>query len=294
MHTGFLLWREFGHMDRSYLVWAASHDMEEPIFKFARPEVISSFMRMIWAQLKMPKRQRITDQSWQASDEALVSGSCYLFWSGHSMRHVLPTLAAVFGDAKERRDYLGRWHVGLQQSSDYVHTCKQIAHDVQKLICDKLSGGKPGYDERELFDELSRWLLKQGVDTPEPLIKPHRILRKVQGCFVLNQKWPLLVDEGLACCPSRLRCCSQIRASQGESPFWVSVSRHSGHRRLYMRGGCWVSSSSCHQAVEIWEVTPTVADSFCKLCYRDPHAEISSSSGESSSTDLAEAQRDDY
>ena len=294
MQTGYLLWREFGHLDRSYLVWMSSHDLEEPIFKYARPEAISGFMRMVWSQLKIPRRQRVTDQIWHPSDEMLVANPCFLFWGGHSMRHVLPTLAAVFGEPKERRDYLGRWHVGLHQSADYVHTCKQIVHDVQRLTCDKLSGGRPGYDESELFTELFQWLQGRGVDAPEPLIKPHRILRKVQGCFVLNQRWPLLKDAGVGLLPAPPDVITADPTPQGgESPFWISVSRHSGHRRLHIRDRCWVSPSSCFQVVDAWEVTPTVADSFCKLCYRDSNTEDSSSSGESSSTDLGADQEDE-
>lgn len=39
----------------------------------------------------------------------------------------------------------------IHQSSDYIHTCRQIVHDIQRRVCDKLSGGRPGYDEDELF-----------------------------------------------------------------------------------------------------------------------------------------------
>ena len=152
MQVGLNLWKSFGRENRSYLVWTASHDLVEPIYKYAKPENVANYMRLIWNQLRVPRRAKVTDSRWQASQDPLVRGSCYLFWSGHSMRHVLPTLAAVFGEPKERRDYLGRWHVGLQQSSDYVHTCRQIVHGVQQLVGDKLSGGSPGYEEDELLD----------------------------------------------------------------------------------------------------------------------------------------------
>ena len=142
-------------MNRTFLLWFATRDLMEPVFKFARPDVISNYMRLVWRLLRVPDRP-LGEQRWRATDAQLVGDSCYLFWSGHSMRHFLPTLAAVFGEPKERRDYLGRWHVGLHQSADYLHTCRQIVHDVQGLVCDKLSGGKPGYDEDELFGQLER------------------------------------------------------------------------------------------------------------------------------------------
>ena len=177
--------------------------------------------------------------------------------------------------------------MGLHQSADYIHTCRQIVHDIQRLVCDKLSGGKPGYDEEELLGDLSSWLEGKGL-TPTPLVRLHRIMRTVSGCKVLNQKWPLLgdfsdnvEDEGASLPASN-------SATGGESPFWVSISRHSGHRRLHIRGGCWVTPSSCHRFSEVWQVDESVADSFCKLCYRDQRQDSSSSSGESSSTELGE------
>ena len=115
----------------------------------------------------------------------------FLFWTGHSMRHVLPTISAVFGESKERRNYLGRWSVNAQQSSDYVHTCRQIVHDVQGLVCDKLSGGAPGYDEEELFSQLAAWLkdsfkTSSGSLQGTGLLGSESDLAAVSGCW----HWP--------------------------------------------------------------------------------------------------------
>ena len=288
LRAGFDLWAGLGQKDRCFLIYQSTEDFEEPIYKFAKPEVISNYMRILWQRLEVPFR-KLNEQRWSLRpDTYLLGDECYLFWSGHSMRHVLPTIAAVFGVPKERRDYLGRWHIGLHQSADYIHTCRQIVHDIQRLVCDKLSGGKPGYDEEELLTQLSSWLSNRGL-TPEPLVRLHRIMRTVQGCQVLNQQWPLLgdFDDGMDNSGSSMPASNS--ASGGESPFWISISRHSGHRRLHIRGGCWVTPGSCHQFAEIWQVDESTADSFCRLCYKDRRQDSSSSSGESSSTDLGEA-----
>ena len=196
------------------------------------------------------------------------------------MRHVLPTISAVFGESKERRNFLERWSVNAQQSS---------VHDVQGLVCDKLSGGASDYDEEEL-SQLAAWLKDRGEE-PGPILKPHRVLRKVQGCWVLNQTWPLLADAGAGLLPEPPVVVPRNQdLDSGQSPFWISVSRHSGHRRLHIRGQCWVDPSSCHCFEELWEIGPNAADSFCKLCYRDRQVGGSSSSGESSSTDVGEAE----
>jgi len=68
---------------------AKFHDFEEPIFKFAKPEVISNYMRILWQRLEVPFR-KLNEQRWSLRpDSYLLGDECYLFWSGHSMRHVL-------------------------------------------------------------------------------------------------------------------------------------------------------------------------------------------------------------
>ena len=287
LRTGFDLWKGLGQLDRTYLVFQSSEDFEEPIYKFAKPEVVGNYMRLIWRRLRVPFR-KLGEQFWRPRAESeLMGDETYLFWTGHSMRHVLPTIAAILGIPKEQRDYLGRWHIGLHQSADYIHTCRQIVHDIQQRVCDKLSGGKPGYDEEELFEELRAWLRRRGVE-PDPWVKLHLVMRTVNGCKVLNQRWPLLADitdgtDDAAPAPP----VSNSPQDGGESPFWISISRHSGHRRLHKRNGCWVTPGSCHRFAEVWKADPSVADSFCKLCYRERDG-TSSSSGESSSTDIGE------
>ena len=290
LSKGYDLLQSFGQLGRCFLVWQSSDDMQEPHYKFARPEVISGYFRLIWQKLQVPFK-KVGENKWKlAGGSCLVGHACFLFWTGHSMRHVLPTISAVFGESQERRNYLGRWRVNSQQSSDYVHTCRQIVHDVQGLVCDKLSGGAPGYDEEELLMQLGDWLKTRGED-PGPILKPLRIMRKVQGCWVLNQKWPLLGDTGTGLLPEPPEVVLRDQDRDGgSSPFWVSISRHSGHRRLHIRGQCWVEPSSCHCFEELWEVGPNTADSFCKLCYRDRQVDASSSSGDSSSTDVGEAE----
>ena len=57
-----------------------------------------------------------------------------LFWSEHSDRHWLPSLAALAGVAKDTRDFVGRWHLGLHQSSDYIVTARQVVKGVQAEV----------------------------------------------------------------------------------------------------------------------------------------------------------------
>ena len=74
------------------------------------------------------------------------------------------------------------------------------------------------------------------------------------------------------------------------SPFFVTISRHSGYRRLHKAGSCSTQPWTCYKVEYISKVTEGVADAVCKTCQRanggSLEANPSSSSGSSSSTDL--------
>ena len=55
--------------------------------------------------------------------EFLLPEQMALFYTGHSPRHTMPSMAAVIGVEKSRRDFLGRWAYAQHGSQDYV-LCK--------------------------------------------------------------------------------------------------------------------------------------------------------------------------
>ena len=57
-------------------------------------------------------------------DSTLLERIALLYFSGHSPRHWLPSVSAALGVPKEKRDYVGRWHVNLHQSQDDVLTSR--------------------------------------------------------------------------------------------------------------------------------------------------------------------------
>ena len=189
-------------------------------------------------------------------------------FSGHSMRHFLPSVTAALGASKDRRDYLGRWHIHLHQSSDYVHTAKQNVHSLQQEVCQGLSfpQGPQSYDEDELLEQMETFLKSRGADLKE--VDGHRTLKLVNGLACLNQGWPIVSAAGEAGEMEDATQSSSPADMSGSSvsPYWVSISRHSGHRRLHARGKCWVTPWSCAGIQEVWRVSPEVADSHCKLC----------------------------
>ena len=78
LRTGFDLWMGLGQKDRSFLIFQATEDFEEPIFKFAKPEVISNYMRILWQRLKVPFRS-VNDPRWSLRAETYLLGDeCYI------------------------------------------------------------------------------------------------------------------------------------------------------------------------------------------------------------------------
>lgn len=135
--------------------------------KFASVERIASYVRMIFSMLKRPSKQRYA--GWRCKSEPLLPKDGIMFWSGHSTRHFLPSVAASIQVGKEQRDYLGRWHVGLHQSSDYARTSRQIVTDVQEKVSKSICAGNPMYDESELLSEFGAFLEARGAMPSEPV-----------------------------------------------------------------------------------------------------------------------------
>ena len=132
MKIGLDIWDSFERKSRDYFVFAADKSMSNPIFKFASVETVAQYVRHVLGLLGVPSKQRTG--GWRVKDLSLFEEHGELFWSGHSMRHFLPSVAASVDIGKEQRDYVGLWHVNQHQSADYVHTSRQIVTRVQESV----------------------------------------------------------------------------------------------------------------------------------------------------------------
>ena len=76
------------------------------------------------------------------------------FWTEHSERAGLVSVAAQLGVSKERRDFIGRWRPG-KQNDDCVRTARQEVGGVQKEVARAIRSGKAVLDESDVFDGLT-------------------------------------------------------------------------------------------------------------------------------------------
>ena len=175
LKVGLDLWLDFGNLNRDYFVFVASSDWWHPIQRFASTERVAGYVRHVFASLKQPYKPRYS--KWKVKDDVPLIPDCgVMFWSGHSMRHYLPSVAAAINIGKDQRDYVGRWHVNFHQSVDYIHTSRQIVVQVQQQVNRALCEGDPGYDESELWDEFAAFLKSRGEE-PEQVVTHHRIFK---------------------------------------------------------------------------------------------------------------------
>lgn len=210
------------------------------------------------------------------------------FWTGHSSRHFLHSVAAALEVPQERRDFLSRWGIDQHQSNDYVLASRQVVLDLQELILTKISEGSPGYDESELLESLMIHLQKAGVNQ-EPAdreVMLHRVMLKTAGGHSPLQVWPLVnptpeetplpVAEPVTSAPP-----SRDQAKEGVAPYFISISRKTNFRRIHKRaswGGaiCGVLPWKCNQTQDLWELRSAEADAICKDCLKAMEKAIAS------------------
>ena len=70
--------------------------------------------------------------------------------------------------------------------------------------------------------------------------------------------------------------------SESSSPFFVTISLHSGFRRLH-KSGCWGTLPwTCHKVEYVSRVAEGVADAVCKICQRASGGKMEESASSSS------------
>ena len=114
-----------------------------------------------------------------------------LSWTGHPMKHFIPTVAAAIDIGKEQRDYIGHWHVNLHQSEDYVNTSRQTVMKVQESVNKAIIEGTPSYDESELLEDYGCCLVTKRRRAEE-WVKPDAMWKPWTG----TSNWVESVGSG--------------------------------------------------------------------------------------------------
>ena len=298
--TGWGIWEQYNASHpRDYFLMRPSDDFCFPLKKFMNTMQMAGFVKRAFRELRPPTKNRFTD-SWKLVEHAeLVPIEAIMFWSGHSLRHFLPTVAAAMHYNKEQRDYLGRWQAGSQQSNDYIHSARQNVHDIQVGVSQGLMDGSKSYDETELLQNLEAWVSEKSGD-PREVRRHHTVLRMIHGSWQLGSRWQ---DDAefrkydYWSLRSEEKDAGVIHLEHAESlaeaKYFVVVSRRSGFRRLHKLNSCGIDWRSCSRVEFVSSITKSTADAVCRRCaqisnLKETSEAESSSSGSSSSTSIEE------
>jgi hypothetical protein len=296
--AGYKIWTSPTYsMPRDFFCLTADRGFNAPLKKLLTTGQMIAYDRRVFRALRVPLRDAETGV-WAEGPDYLVSPEAASFWSGHSNRHWLPSVAATLGIPKSERDHLGRWGCTREGgSSDYLSTNRQIVLSSQYHVALALCvGARPGdpmkrsYCESELLESLRAHVDKAGHSGRDEAGK-HRILLRTDAGWSLVQDFPtfevaeepmeaetdivpLAVDPPSSeelwrvSAGSSSTAGSAEGALKGPSLYWVSISRKTGFRRLHHRHGCGTMEWHCHRVEQIQDLNDQVADAVCKQCQR--------------------------
>mmetsp|Transcript_70191 Transcript_70191/g.164333 ORF Transcript_70191/g.164333 Transcript_70191/m.164333 type:complete len:88 (+) Transcript_70191:1642-1905(+) len=77
-----------------------------------------------------------------------------------------------------------------------------------------------------------------------------------------------------------------------EAPYFITISRRAGFKRLHRRNGCPVSMAQVYDTRDVWKLEAEVADARCLKCFKAASQSFASSSDSSSSTSSGDSSSD--
>ena len=107
---------------RDYFVPVPTADYMSVQHKMADYSSSSAMGFALLADLLLPAYT--VELGWIETAEPLLRHGAHLYWTEHSERNCITSVAAALGIDKSRRDYLGRWQPA--QSDEYVRTAGQV------------------------------------------------------------------------------------------------------------------------------------------------------------------------
>ena len=115
------------------------------------------------------------------------------FFSGHSPRNFLTSIAAAIGYSRDERAFLGRWTMGMTSSEEYVRTARQVVFRIQKSVNRALVEGRDDdpYFEDEALQKLCDSAEAAGAN-PNRIKKRHTVMSNWTGRYCLGGAYPTL------------------------------------------------------------------------------------------------------
>ena len=160
LDIGLAIWRqpEFA-FERDYFLGPPNEDFsaprKRPIDYIETDALNKRLLKELWTPVYDESSKR-----WSDSGRRLIEDELEKFWTEHSERSYVNSMAACLGFAKEERNYLGRWMP--EQSDDYLLTSRAIVGKLQRAVAKALREGNPLIDESESMLKMRDFMKKLG------------------------------------------------------------------------------------------------------------------------------------
>ncbi|CAE7908811.1 unnamed protein product [Symbiodinium microadriaticum] len=281
LETGFKRTSDGFSFERDYLVPrpSVSYSSCRPVMA-SYPEQ-ATLAKLLYTKLKVPC---MVEDQWRLSERDMFLDPAWLsLLSEHSERNFTSSIASAAGVDRERKAYLGRWHV-VEASDEYVRTAWEVVTSLQKLIVQTLC-------------ESSAELANFALDALDERFQSKGASKEARDLLASNWSMPaewaawrkarLDVGQGAAMPPA-----PEVNDVQESFAFYVTVLGKRRLRRLHRKGGCGTQPDKV-RCVEYFESLKGITyDSECRHCFpseRDPPEEEASSVSSSTVRDALAA-----
>jgi hypothetical protein len=281
-------WRHWRELDeglwdqsqRSYVV-PARPQTPGSIPKMANYAEISGATKRLMSLVKLPGYCKDTE-SWFETPEFLHEDVLMDFYTEHSGRSVMPSLAAFIEAEKSKRDMLGRWRPS--GSDDYVRTYSQIVVGLQERVIRGLQEGEglTVMKEEDVVARLRRHLLerKKLDDTlTEMICKAYA--DRVHGFHALiaaevrKEDWVEVAEELPAPMPKARPATTTRWEARGtqepEADFLISYNRSGSFGRLHStKQPCYWAQRELKNYMLVTVPLPGQYNARCRACWPKP------------------------
>ena len=186
LETGYAIWdSDLFRYKRNYLVMEPSKDCTSVKRKFLPPSGLSSAIISLLSVLGTPRKANFV---WSTVDTTLLlPDGLEQFFTEHSPRNFMTSVAAVLGFSRDQRAYLGRWSMGMVASEEYARTSRQVVTLIQKTVNEAIVSGHPGvYREDEVIEALCNEASSGGAN-PARIRKRHTVMNEMTGKYCLGR-----------------------------------------------------------------------------------------------------------
>ncbi|CAE7750104.1 HET-E1 [Symbiodinium sp. CCMP2592] len=286
--TGFEIWASDGFaFSRDYLVPRPTKGLTSCLPVMASYVDMSTMSKQLLWELKRPE---LTEAgSVRHTDVALFEDpSVVAAFTEHSERNFIATLASWSGIDRERRSYLGRWHV-VEASDEYIRSAWFIVTSLQRHVIQSLCSN-PAFLEVGL-DDLFQALQRAGVES-SVRDRALDLLRPLEGWAEFRAQH-LAESSGKGIKPGDLVMPARTPEVKDACKFFVSVLGKKKLRRLHRVGGCGSTPESVANC-ELFESLEGVSyDWQCKHCFKPEQGQQAAQADASGSEDFSSSTADE-